>query len=259
MNTLEMMGLERKSWYLSGVLPIVFPVRTEKHEEFFRALEKEKTVRYSWKFGRVMVRGREPLKHEDFAEALGRIIPTATDLIRILSVSGVSCKIIGWENYLSFREVKDLEEMTGAARLCLPAPEGSAAKKETISITPEVRELAERKEKIKPIFFPVENGDEEISEFFRVLRVVRRVTYNYGKGVMYLIDTAEGNRTTVKTISHEDFAKAVGQNISTSAEMLLLLSLSRISFRVTEYEDMISEEKMTEINDFLSHLATADV
>ncbi|MCX6739559.1 MAG: hypothetical protein NT098_05965 [Candidatus Parcubacteria bacterium] len=253
MNTLEMMGLERKPFILLETEPIKFPVPTKKegHKEFFQALEKHRSVRYSWKFGRLITTGCEPLKHEEFAEILGRVIPTATDMIRILSSSGIVCKITEWKEYLSSYEAKALESMTGISRLCLPAPEGEIKKKEIV-VGFDMRSLSEKKESMTPISFPVNVSKKEDSEFFKVLESVSRVTYNYEKGVMYLIDNTIPNHLNVKTISHEDFAKAVGQNIATSAEMLLLLSVSKISFRVTCYEDMVSEKQMAEFNNSLT-------
>lgn len=116
--------------------------------------------------------------------------------------------------------------MTGVARLCLSVPEGNTVKKEMICVGFDIRSLAEKKEKMEPISFPVKNGDKETSEFFRILEIRHRITYNYGKGIMYLIDNTDGEHPDVKTIPHEDFARAVRQGIPTSAEMLLLLSLS---------------------------------
>lgn len=105
--------------------------------------------------------------------------------------------------------------------------------------------LNEKKKKMKPISFPVSAEKTEHAEFFKVLETMekKRITYNWENGKIF------ANKTSLEPtyeISHENFAKAVGRTITTSAEMLKLLSLSEISFAVTYWWDFLTEKQMKE-------------
>jgi hypothetical protein len=240
--------------------PIKFPVHTEeKHEAFFRALEKHRKVRYSWKIGVLVVRDCEPIENVEFALAIGRFIPSVEDLIRILAVSGISCRITEWKGEISEIKVKNLESLAGSCRLCLPAPKGKTEHELEKLLRFGHEYLAIRITDTRPIAFPVKAENSENADFFRLLPLVRRVTYNWEKNEMYLIDATNTCRPKTLIISHEAFAKAVGRRSVTSAEMLVLLALSKITFAVTCWQGFFFKETMDRFMDYTDRLRSPSI
>ena len=224
---------------------ITFPVQVEKHEEFFKALDRYRKIRYSWKMGVLVVRGCEPVSNVEFALAIHRFIPDVDSLCRILAVSGVEIRITEWKGHICEAKKNDIESMTGKYRVRLPAPE-SESKKDFLKVIeiPGLNKeiLNAKKEKILPIVFPVKTGNMEEDAFLQVLEGCKRVTYSWGSGKLFTNSPTEVSRV----MSHEKFAKAVGRTIITSAEMLELLSVSKIAFSVTSWWDFFTEKQLKE-------------
>lgn len=249
MEKVKKIGINECFWFFDEIEPIVFPVRSnnQKLDEFFESLKEYRQVRYSWKFGKLIVRGCEPVDNVDFALALGRFIPSIEDLIRILAVSNIGCRITEWKGCIFESEKDKLEGLIGKFRLCLPNLSKGNGKEAERRFRFGGEYLTTRSN-LKPIVFPIKSKNVEVTDFFQVLEKVRHVTYNW-EGKIFLQD---GRR--VLKITHEVFARAIEQKVETSAEMLVLLSLSKITFFMTNWQDVMTTDTKDRLCDYCRQL-----
>jgi len=263
MEVLERLGLGeggvRKTDVLYAAKPIVFPVRCEnpKLGEFFSALEKYREVRYSWKFGKLVVRGCEPVSNAEFALALGRLIPSVEDMLAVFAVSEISYNITETKGYISDAKAKDLEMMLHMSCPRFPVLDPLYEKRGLERILRFGGEYLTIRGDIKPISFPVKARRGADVEFFRVLQNMKKkhLTYNWDKSEMYILDEGDWEHPKILTISQEVFAHVVKRAVETSAEMIALLAISNITFVLTGTESYFSEETKGRLLDFTDRLS----
>jgi hypothetical protein len=106
-----------------------------------------------------------------------------------------------------------------------------------------------------PVYLSVRPPKSNHSEFLRMLAKTKRVEYNWKHGVLYVKDAENWQTTERLGIRHADFAKAVNRVlVATSAEMILLLSLSNIAVSVEEWEEYFVEGELDKLLRFINRI-----
>lgn len=166
-------------------------------------------------------------------------------MIQRLSMSGIMCQITSEEKYIS-RKMRDfLERGRGEIIAELKRKEEMKTLTDTLYGT----RLKEIPSHWDSVVFPKSKCTPEEQVFFAHLRSKKYVVYDWLTSTLEISFYGFDRCHHIASLSQEQFAKCIGENLYSAFELLMFLSFVGIDFTLKNWHEHISEKMYEQILD----------